>query len=65
MVEDHKHCVVCGKAVSPDKLFCSQECEDRLKQQQKRMSRMRMYMMLIFFVLLMLILILPQLTGKA
>jgi len=65
MVEDHKHCVVCGKAVSVDKLFCSQECEDRLKLQQKRMSRMRLYMMLIFFVLLMLIMILPYLTGRA
>lgn len=63
MVEDHKHCIVCGKAISLDRFFCSQECEDRFKRQQRRMSRMRLYMMLIFFALLMLILLLPRLTG--
>jgi len=64
MVEDHKHCIVCGKAISSDRFFCSLECEDRFKQQQRRMSRMRRYMMLIFFVLLMLILLLPRLMGR-
>ena len=57
MVEEHKHCIVCGKAVPPEKFFCSQECEDRLKLQQKRMSRMRLYTMLMFFALFMLIII--------
>ena len=57
MVEDHKHCVVCGKAVSVDKLFCSPECEDRLKQQQKRVSRMRLYMMLMMAALFLLIIV--------
>jgi predicted nucleic acid-binding Zn ribbon protein len=57
MVEDHKHCVVCGKAVSPDKLFCSQECEERLKQQQKRMARMRLYMILMMTALFLLIIV--------
>ena len=57
MVEDHKHCVVCGKAVSVDKLFCSQECEDRLKLQQKRVSRMRLYMMLMMGALFLLIIV--------
>jgi predicted nucleic acid-binding Zn ribbon protein len=61
VVENHKHCVVCGKVVAPDKFFCSQECEGRLRQQQKRMSRMRLYMMLIFFVLFILILVLSSL----
>jgi len=57
MVEEHKHCIVCGKAVPPEKLFCSQECEDRFNQQQKRMSRMRLYTLLMFFALFMLIIV--------
>jgi len=57
MVEDHKHCVVCGKAVPADKLFCSQECEDRLKLQQKRMSRMRLYTMLMMAGLFLLLIV--------
>ena len=57
MVEEHKHCIVCGKAVPSEKLFCSQECEDRFNLQQKRMGRMRLYTLLMFFALFMLIIV--------
>jgi predicted nucleic acid-binding Zn ribbon protein len=51
MVDDHKHCIVCGKSVPLDRLFCSPSCEEVFKQQQKRMKKTRTYTM-VFFVLL-------------
>jgi predicted nucleic acid-binding Zn ribbon protein len=57
MVEDHKHCIVCGRVVSPDKLFDSPECEERFRLQQKRVSRMRMYLMLMMGALILLIIL--------
>ena len=57
MVDDHKHCIVCGRVVSPDKMFCSPECEERFKMQQKRVSRMRMYMMLMVGALFLLVIV--------
>lgn len=55
MVDDHKHCIVCGRVVSSDKLFDSLECEERFKLQQRRISRMRMYLMLMLGALILLI----------
>lgn len=51
MIEDHKHCIVCGKPTDPDKTVCSPSCEEILKQQQKRMNRSRLVMLIIFIVL--------------
>ncbi len=56
MPEDHRHCVVCGKAIEQDKYFCSLSCEDIFKKQRKRMARSRLIMMLIFVALFVLIL---------
>jgi predicted nucleic acid-binding Zn ribbon protein len=58
MVEDHKHCIVCGRVVTSDRLFDSPECEERFKLQQRRVSRMRMYMVLMVAALFLLIILL-------
>jgi predicted nucleic acid-binding Zn ribbon protein len=52
MVEDHKHCIVCGKPIEPDKFVCSPSCEEILKKQQKSMARSRMIMLLVIFIIL-------------
>ena len=57
MPEDHRHCIVCGKAIAHDKFFCSPSCEDIFKKQQKRMARSRLIMMGIFIALFVLILV--------
>lgn len=49
----HKHCVVCGKAVEPDKSYCSDKCEDQLKKDQKRQ---RMFFLMLFGILIIMIL---------
>ena len=36
MIDDHKHCVVCGKPMDPDKTVCSPSCDELMKQQQKK-----------------------------
>jgi predicted nucleic acid-binding Zn ribbon protein len=61
MPEDHRHCIVCGKAVGSDKFFCSPSCEDIFKKQQKRMARTRLIMMVIFVLLFALIVVLSYL----
>jgi predicted nucleic acid-binding Zn ribbon protein len=64
MIEDHKHCVVCGKATAPDKFFCSPSCEETYKKQQKSMARSRMIMM-VFFVILFIVIILMSRLGSS
>ncbi len=63
MVEDHKHCVMCGKPTDPDKYICSPSCEELMKQQRKKMSRNRMFMM-VFFVVMFVVIILLSLLGQ-
>ena len=63
MPEDHRHCIVCGKAIESDKFFCSPPCEDIFKKQQKRMARTRLIMMAVFIALFVVILVLSSIGG--
>lgn len=63
MIEDHKHCVVCGKPTEVTKTVCSPSCEEILRRQQKRMARSRMMMLIFFVVMILLIMVIPYLTG--
>lgn len=64
MVEDHKHCVVCGKAVESDKFFCSPACEEVLKRSQKQASRMRLMMIGMFVALFVVLMVLSYVRGS-
>jgi predicted nucleic acid-binding Zn ribbon protein len=63
MIEDHKHCIVCGKPVEMDKFVCSPSCEDILKQQQKRMARSRTIMMVLLIVVFIVIMVISSLRS--
>ncbi|HID60272.1 MAG TPA: DUF2116 family Zn-ribbon domain-containing protein [Hadesarchaea archaeon] len=63
MIEDHKHCIVCGKATGADKFFCSPSCEDVFKKQQKRMARSRMVMLILFVALFVVIMVISSLRS--
>jgi len=63
MIEDHKHCIVCGKATGPDKFFCSPSCEEMFKKQQKRMARSRMIMMVLLAVVFVVIMLISSLRS--
>ncbi|MFQ6129869.1 MAG: DUF2116 family Zn-ribbon domain-containing protein [Candidatus Hadarchaeaceae archaeon] len=56
MPEDHRHCVVCGRAIELDKFFCSPSCEDIFKKQRKRMVYNRLILMVVFIAIFLLIL---------
>ncbi|MEM2874807.1 MAG: DUF2116 family Zn-ribbon domain-containing protein [Candidatus Hadarchaeales archaeon] len=51
MVEDHRHCVVCGKPTAPEKFFCSPSCEALFRQGQRRAVRYRNMMIVLLVVI--------------
>jgi len=63
MVDDHKHCIVCGKATAPDKVFCSPSCEELFKAQQKKMKKSRTIMLVMFVMLFILMFVVTSLRG--
>ena len=44
----HRHCVVCGKAIEPDMVYCSDECEEAMDKERKKQ---RNFMILMFALL--------------
>jgi len=65
MVEDHKHCMVCGKPTPPDRLLCSPSCEEIFRQQQQKLKKTRMFTMIFFMALFFLIIILSAFRSAA
>ncbi len=59
-VVPHKHCVVCGKAVSPEETYCSAECEEEMIKSRKKQRNFTVALMLLFFVLLFLMFLIPS-----
>jgi predicted nucleic acid-binding Zn ribbon protein len=62
MVEDHRHCPMCGKAVEKEKLFCSSSCEELFRKQQERLRKARLLSLLPLLILFLLILLLSSLS---
>lgn len=62
-VEDHKHCVVCGKPTTLDKFFCSPSCETMFKTQQNKLKKSRTLMMVLFIVMFVVMILLTSLRG--
>ncbi len=54
-VTPHKHCLVCGKAVDEELLYCSEKCEREFSKSQRRQK--------IFFVGFLLLLALLMLWS--
>ncbi|TXT66512.1 MAG: hypothetical protein BAJALOKI1v1_280010 [Promethearchaeota archaeon] len=48
----HKHCPICGKAMPPDRKFCSQDCRDNYLQDQKKQKKKGRYQ-IVFLVAMM------------
>lgn len=55
--DEHKHCVICRKAITVDQDFCSQECKDKYSKDDKKKSRSSTLQIVIFGVLLVVMLI--------
>jgi len=62
----HLHCTICGKAVPPDKKFCSQACRDKYlahEMKQKKKSRVQLICLFVMMAMMMLMMFLPALLG--
>ncbi|HID43617.1 MAG TPA: DUF2116 family Zn-ribbon domain-containing protein [Archaeoglobaceae archaeon] len=55
----HKHCIICGKAVEAGRTYCSSDCEEEMKRNQRRQRNFMIFMMILFFGLLFLIFMVP------
>jgi len=58
---DHRHCMTCGKAIPPDKEFCSEECRkkyERVRMKEERVKKMLwiMYAVMIGSLLIVIVL---------
>ena len=62
----HLHCNICGKAIPPDKKFCSQDCRDKYlkyEKKQKKKGRTQMIFLFVMMGLMFVLLFLPSLFG--
>ncbi|HDJ67116.1 MAG TPA: DUF2116 family Zn-ribbon domain-containing protein [Nitrososphaeria archaeon] len=60
-IVDHRHCMTCGKAIPPDKEFCSEECRkkyERVRMKEERVKKMLwiMYAVMIGSLLIVIVL---------
>ena len=45
----HRHCIVCGKAIEPEEIFCSKECKEKYDKERRKQ---RNFMIIMFAVLI-------------
>ncbi len=48
-IPEHRHCQMCGKAIPPNEVFCSQECKEKFE----KFVRKRRILLLVMYALLM------------
>ena len=51
-IVDHKHCLTCGKAIPPNKEFCSEECRRKYEEMRMREKRMRRMLWIMYAVMI-------------
>ncbi|MCK4686748.1 MAG: DUF2116 family Zn-ribbon domain-containing protein [Candidatus Lokiarchaeota archaeon] len=62
----HLHCPICGKAMPPDRKFCSQGCKDNYIEQdkkQKKKGRIQCIFLIVMLAVMLLVTTLPMLFG--
>lgn len=63
MVDQHKHCPMCGKPIPMDERFCSPKCEQIFAERQRKVMKTRRIMYIILAAIL-IIYLLYTLKGK-
>lgn len=59
----HLHCPICGKAMPPDRKFCSQACKDNYIEQdrkQKRKGRIQCIFLVVMLAIMLLVTTVPM-----
>ena len=55
-IVDHRHCVVCGRAVPPSAEFCSPDCREKFMAAKAKEKRSKI-MLIVVYVLMMVVLV--------
>ena len=58
-IASHRHCVVCGNAISESENFCDELCGSKYKSAQRRQQ----ILFGVFIVLMIIIIVLPALIS--
>jgi predicted nucleic acid-binding Zn ribbon protein len=65
--DPHLHCPICGRAMPPDRKFCSQDCKDNYLAEQKKSKKKNRWQMvcLVGMVVVMIVftIVFPMLGG--
>lgn len=62
--EEHKHCVVCNKAVAVTQDFCSQDCKNQYTKADKDKGKKNTIQIIVMVVLvIVMIFVVPSLMG--
>jgi len=59
-IPEHKHCMICGKSISMEREFCSEDCQEQYNSIMKKRKRSN-YIMIIVMVVLLAVLFIPML----
>jgi len=57
-IVDHRHCVICGKAIPPDEQTCSPDCKEKLELSREKEKKSRRMMLIIYVVMIVALLLL-------
>jgi len=51
-IVDHRHCRTCGRAIPPDKEFCSEECRKEYERVTMREEKMKKILWIMYAVMI-------------
>jgi len=57
-IVDHRHCVICGKAIPPDEQVCSPDCREKLELGREREKKSKRMMLIIYVIMIVALIIL-------
>ena len=62
--DEHKHCIVCGRAIPITQDFCGQDCREKYgKVEKDKDKKGKWQIVMIFIVMIVMMFILPSLGG--
>ncbi|UYP46351.1 hypothetical protein NEF87_002636 [Candidatus Lokiarchaeum ossiferum] len=62
--DEHKHCMVCGRAVPMDRDFCTQDCKEKYSSADKKKGRSSTIQIVVLVVVMIFtMLVVPRLLG--
>jgi predicted nucleic acid-binding Zn ribbon protein len=59
VVVPHKHCIVCGKVVETDQVYCSDKCKMEMERERRRQRNFMIFMIFLLFIFLAFIFLTP------